>query len=141
MMVQQEEGLTATVCDLVWAEEMELAFWLLQRLNMRTVSALGYSEYRVLQEKEKVEGAEGVEVKNPLTVNYPGHCHLNTTTVLALGYSENTVVQEKEKVEGVEGVEVQNPLTVNYPGHHHLAASPLVIKISTLVTYYTLKYI
>ena len=76
VMVQQEEGLTATVCVSVWAEEMELAFWLLQKLNLTTVSALGYSENRVVQEKEKVEGVEGLEVRNPLTVNYPGHHHL-----------------------------------------------------------------
>ena len=63
---------------------------------------------------------------------------LNMTTVSALGYSEKKVVKEKERVEEVEGVEVQNLLTVNYPGHHHLAASPLVIKVSTAATCYTL---
>ena len=42
---------------------------------MATVSALGYSEKKVVK-KEKVEGVEGVEVQNPLTMNYLGHHHL-----------------------------------------------------------------
>ena len=65
--------MTATVSDLLGAERV---FWLLQKLNMTTVSALGYSEKKAVKEKERVVGVEEVEVQNPLTVNYPGHHHL-----------------------------------------------------------------